>query len=44
MFISIQELHLFMVSMKPYIIGACIPIGISCFVLYMMWSQTEGNK
>jgi len=44
MFISILELHLFMASMKPYIIGASIPLGIACFVLYMVWSNTEGNK
>lgn len=43
MYIQLYELHLFMHAMKPYIIGASIPVGIICFVLYYAWSQNEGN-
>ena len=43
MYIQLHELHLFMNAMKPYIIGASIPVGIICFVLYYAWSQNEGN-
>ena len=44
MYISLEELHLVMHSLKPYIIGASIPVGILCFVLYFAWSQNEGKK
>ena len=44
MFISLQQMHLFMSFMKPYLIGASVPIGIICFMLYLSWSTTEGNK
>lgn len=43
MYIQLHELHLFIHTMKPYIIGACMPVGIICFVLYYAWSQNEGN-
>ena len=44
MYIELYEIHLFMHSMKPYIIGASIPVGIMCFVLYYAWSQNEGKR
>lgn len=44
MYIQLHELHLFMHAMKPYIIGASIPVGIFCFVLYYAWSQNEGKQ
>ena len=44
MYIQLYELHLFMHAMKPYIIGASIPVGIFCFVLYYAWSQNEGKQ
>jgi len=44
MYLSLEELHIFMTSMKPYIIGASIPVGIACFVLYIYWSHFQGKE
>ena len=44
MYIELYQIHLFMHTMKPYIIGASIPVGIICFVLYYAWSQNEGKR
>ena len=44
MYIELYQIHLFMNAMKPYIIGASIPVGILCFVLYYAWSQNEGKR
>ena len=44
MYLSLTEIHLFMHTLKPYIIGASIPVGIICFMLYWAWSQNEGKQ
>lgn len=44
MYIELYKLHLFMQTMKPYIIGLSIFVGIISFMIYYAWSQNEGQN